>query len=109
MGQDEDAEPLVRRADFCRREQTRRRRVTQVPKVSQDGFEAEGDVTGYVFEENPFGAAFADGAGNIWPEVAGIICALAKGGDSHAQIAVHVQAAAPAGGDGDVLLLWLSM
>ena len=41
--------------------------------------------------------------------VAGIICALAKGGDSHAQIAVHVQAAAPAGGDGDVLLLWLSM
>lgn len=77
MGQDEDAEPLVRRANFCRREQTRRRRVAHCPKLSQDGFEAEGDVTGYVFEEHPFWAAFADDAGDIWPKVAGIIGATA--------------------------------
>ena len=72
MGQDEDPLPLVRRADFCRAEQTRRRRVTQFPKLSQDGFQAEGDVPGDVFEEHPCGAAFCDDAGDIGPEVAGI-------------------------------------
>jgi hypothetical protein len=50
VGQDEDAQPLVRRADFCRAEQTRRRRVAHTPKLSQDGFKAKGDVTGHVFE-----------------------------------------------------------
>lgn len=45
----------MRRADFCRAEQARRRRVAQSPKLSQDGFEAEGDMTGDVFEEDPFG------------------------------------------------------
>ena len=73
VGQDEDAQPLVRRADFCRREQARRRRVAQSPKLSQDGFKAEGDVTGDVFEEDPFRAAFADDTGNIGPEVTGIV------------------------------------
>ena len=80
MGQDEDTEPLVRRADFCRREQARRRRVTQFPKLSQDGFKAESDVTGHVFEEDPFGAAFADDAGDIRPEMAGIVGAAALPG-----------------------------
>jgi len=80
VGQDEDAQPLVRRADLCRREQARRRRVAQSPKLSQDGFEAEGDVTGDVFEKDPFGAAFADDAGNVGPEVAGIVGATALSG-----------------------------
>jgi len=44
VGQDEDAQPLVRRADFCRAEQTRRRRVAHAPKLSEHGFKAEGDV-----------------------------------------------------------------
>ena len=73
MGHDEDAHPLVRRADFCRREQARRRRVAQSPKLSQDGFKAEGDVTGDVFEEDPFGAAFTDDACDLGPEVSGIV------------------------------------
>ena len=73
MGQDEDAQPLVRRADFCRREQARRRRVAHAPKLSQDGFKAEGDVTGDVFKEDPFGCAFPDGPGDLGPEVAGIV------------------------------------
>ena len=77
MGQDEDAQPLVRRADFCRAEQTRRRRVAHAPKLSQDGFKAEGDVPGDVFEEYPFGAAFPDDAGHVRPEVAGVVCPLA--------------------------------
>jgi hypothetical protein len=73
VGQDEDAEPLVRRADFCRAEQARRRRVAHVPKLSQDGFKAEADVPGDVFQEHPLGRAFAHNAGNIWPEVARVI------------------------------------
>ena len=77
MGQDEDAQPLVRRADFCRREQARRRRVAHAPKVSQDGFEAEGDMAGDVFEEDPLWAALGDGPGDIGPEVARISGAAA--------------------------------
>jgi hypothetical protein len=69
VGQDEDAQPLVRRANFCRAKQTRRWRVAQVPKLSQDGFKAEGDVAGDVFEEDPLGAAFADDACDVWPKV----------------------------------------
>ena len=77
MGQDEDAEPLVRRANLCRAEQTRRRRVAQSPKLSQDGLEPEGDVAGDVFEEDPFGGAFGDDAGDLGPEVTGVVCAAA--------------------------------
>ena len=80
MGQDEDPQPLVRRADFCRREQARRRRVAHCPKLSQDGFEAEGDVTGYVFKKDPSGAAFPDDTGDVGPEVAGVVGATALSG-----------------------------
>jgi len=77
VGQDEDPEPLVRCADFCRAEQARRRRVAHVPKLSQDGLKAEGDVPGNVFAEDPFGSAFADDAGDVGPEVARIVGAAA--------------------------------
>ena len=80
MGQDEDAQPLVRRANFCRREQTRRRRVAHAPKFSEDGFKAEGDVTGDVFEEDPLWAAFGDDTGDLGPEVPRIIGAAALSG-----------------------------
>ena len=80
MGQDEDTQPFMRRADLCRREEARRRRVAQSPKLSQDGFEAEGDVTGDVFEEDPFRAAFTDDAGDVGPEVPGIVSATALSG-----------------------------
>ena len=88
MGQDEDPQPLVRRADFCRREQARRRRVAHAPKLSQDGFETEADVTCDVFKEDPFGGAFPDDAGNLGPEVAGIIftTALSGGAEGLARI-----------------------
>ena len=77
MGQDEDAQPLVRRADFCRAEQARRRRVAHAPKLSQHGFKAEGDVTCDVFEKDPFGAAFGNDACDLGPEVPGIVSAAA--------------------------------
>ena len=88
MGQDEDAEPLVRRANFCRAEQARRRRVAHAPKFSQHGFKTEGDVTGDVFEEDPFGAAFPDDAGDLGPEVPGIVgpATLASGAEGLAGI-----------------------
>ena len=88
VGQDEDAQPLVRRADFCRREQARRRRVAHAPKLSQDGFKAEGDMPGDVFEEHPLGAAVPDNPGDLGPEVAGIVCtaALASGAEGLAGV-----------------------
>jgi hypothetical protein len=88
VGQDEDPQPLVRRADFCRAEQACRRRVAHAPKLSQDGFKAEGNVTGDVFEENPFGGALPDNPGDLGPEVAGIVCptALSGGAEGLARI-----------------------
>jgi hypothetical protein len=72
VGQDEDAEPLMRRANFSRAEQARRRRVAHVPKLSQHGLKTEADVTCDVLNEDPFGAAFPDDAGDFGPEVAGV-------------------------------------
>jgi hypothetical protein len=88
VGQDEDPHALVRRADFCRAEQARRRRVAHVPKLSQHGLKTEGDVPGDVFEKDPFGAAFPDDTGNIGPEVAGITgpCALSGSAEGLAGI-----------------------
>jgi hypothetical protein len=80
VGQDEDPHPLVRRADFCRAEQARRRRVAHVPKLSQHGLKAEGDVSGDVFEKDPCGSAFSDDAGDLGPEVAGIVGTAALSG-----------------------------
>ena len=72
MGQDEDTQPLVRRADFCRAKQARRRRVAHVPKLSQHGLKAEADVTGDILEEDPLGPALGNDTGDVGPEVAGI-------------------------------------
>ena len=73
MGQDEDAHALVRRANFCRREQACRRRVAHAPKLSQGCFKAEADVTGDVFKEDPFRGTFPDDAVDLGPEVTGIV------------------------------------
>jgi len=72
VGQDEEPHPLMRRADFCRAEQARRRRVAHVPKLSQHGFKAEGDMPRDVLNEDPFWDAFPDDPGDFGPEVAWI-------------------------------------
>ena len=79
----------MRRADFCRAEQTRRRRVAHAPKLSQDGLEAECDMPGDIFEEDPFGVALSNDAGDLGPKVAGIIgtAALASCAEGLAGIA----------------------
>ncbi len=76
MGQDEDAQPLVRRTDFCRAEQARRRRIAQSPKLSQDGFKPETDVSCDVLNEHPLRAAFGDNTRDVWPEVPGVVGTL---------------------------------
>jgi len=70
----------MRRADFCRAEQARRRRIAHAPKLSQHGFKAETDVTGDVFEKDPLGAAFGDDPGDLGPEVPGVIGTAALSG-----------------------------
>jgi hypothetical protein len=102
VGQDEDAQPLVRRADFSRAEQACRRRIAHAPKLLQNGFEAKADVTGNVFEEHPFGAAFGDDAGDLGPEVAGVIGAssFARGAEGLAGISGKDDVEGPAEGLG---------
>ena len=82
MGQDEDAQPLVWRTDFCRAEQARRRCVAHVPKFSQDRFKAEGDVAGDVFEKDPFWRAFPDNPGDLGPEMARVVGTTALSGSA---------------------------
>ena len=102
MGQDEDAQPLVRRANFCRAEQARRRRVAHAPKFSQDGLEAEAEVSGDVLNEDPLGAAFGDDPGNLRPEVTGIVGtgALACGAEGLAGISSEDRVEGAAEGPG---------
>jgi len=102
VGQDEDAQPLVRRADFCRAEQARRRRVAQTPKLSQDGFKAESDVAGNIFEVDPFRGTFPDDARDLGPEVAGVIgtAALSGGAEGLAGISGEDDVECPAEGPG---------
>ena len=92
----------MRRADFCRAEQARRRRVAHSPKFSQDGLEPEGDMAGDVFEEDPRGAAFGDDAGDIGPEVSGIVgaTALSSGAEGLAGISGEDDIDGPAQGPG---------
>jgi hypothetical protein len=92
----------MRRADLCRREQARRRRVAQSPKLSEDGLEAESDMPGDVFEEDPLGAAFPDDAGNLGPEVPGIVGAAALSGctEGLARVACEDGVKGPAEGAG---------
>ena len=73
-----------------------------MPKLSQDGFKAEGDMTGHVFEKDPLGAAFADDAGDVGPEVAGIVgtAALSGGAERLARISGEDDVKGPAKGTG---------
>jgi hypothetical protein len=73
VGQDKDTHALVRRADFYRAEQARRRRIAHAPKFSKDGLKPKADVAWDIFEEDPFGAAFGDDAGDLGPKVARVV------------------------------------
>ena len=92
----------MRRADFCRAEQACRRRVAQVPKLSQDGFKAEGDVPGDVLKEDPFGGTFPNDAGDLGPQVARVVgpTALSGGAEGLAGISCEDSVEGTAEGPG---------
>ena len=92
----------MRRADFCRAEQARRRRVAHAPKLSQHGVKAKGDVACDVFEKDPFGAALMDNTGDLGPEVPGIVgpAAFSGGAEGLAGISCEDDVERPTKGAG---------
>jgi len=75
VAQNEDSIPDLACTDFRRRDDARSNAVAHVLKVSGDVLEAKGEMSGHVLEEHPFGADFGDDAGNVGPEVTGIVLA----------------------------------
>ena len=80
VGQDEDPSPAMARACFSRCEQARFWCVAQFAKASGDVGKSQIDVPFDIFEEGPFGPDLVNDAGDIGPEVAGIICTAALSG-----------------------------
>ncbi|MBB4268323.1 hypothetical protein GGD89_003990, partial [Roseospira visakhapatnamensis] len=72
MGQYEQPGPFVARACFKRRMESRRNAVAQAAEVSGDEVEAEAEMSGDVFEEDPGRPRFANDPGDMGPEVARI-------------------------------------
>jgi hypothetical protein len=68
----------MRRACFCRCEEANRRREAQSAYVPANLVKAKCDVPRDILEKEPFEAVdFADDPGNVGPEVAGVVFALA--------------------------------
>lgn len=76
MGQNEEAIAQVARANFSRRLDARSNDIAQALKVADDVLQAKGEMVGDVFKEAPFWRDILDDAGDIRPEVSGIVCAL---------------------------------
>lgn len=68
------------RACFSRREQARFWAVAQLAKVSRDVGKSQVDMAFDIFEEGPFRSHLVDNAGDVGPEVSGIVCAAALAG-----------------------------
>jgi len=71
----EDEQPLapMGRTDFRRREEACRKPVAQTDQSCGDFGEAEAEMMGDIFEEDEGWFDFADDAGDMWPEVAGVV------------------------------------
>ncbi|GHE01001.1 hypothetical protein GCM10008024_14890 [Allgaiera indica] len=72
-GEDEEPLALVRRPDFRRREEARRKSVAHVDQSSGDFGKAEAEMMGDVLEEDEGRLDLADDAGDMRPEVAGVV------------------------------------
>jgi hypothetical protein len=87
----EDEEPLasMRRTDFRRREEARRKAVAHADQSSGDFGEAEAEMMGDVLEEHEGRLDRAGDAGDMRPEVARVVRApaLARDGERLARIA----------------------
>jgi hypothetical protein len=87
----EDEEPLapMRRTDFRRREEARRKSVAHADQSSGDLGEAEAEMMGDVLEEHEGRLGLSDDPGDMRPEVARVIRtpAFARDGERLARIA----------------------
>ncbi len=82
VGQDEEPLATVRCADFRRCKESRRNSVTHLDQVSGDHVEPKPQMPGDVLEEAPLGLALADDAGDVGPEVPGVVGAETLAGDA---------------------------
>lgn len=80
VGEQEEALAAVARADLFRAVEAAFNAVTQATKLAVDDVEAEADVAGDVFEENPGRAYCGDDPPDVGPEVAGIVGAAPSPG-----------------------------
>jgi hypothetical protein len=78
----EQAFAPVGRADARSREESFRNPVTQALQLASDLAITEVEMVGDVLQENKSGLAFADDAGDMGPEVAGVGCAAPLAGDA---------------------------
>ncbi len=72
-GKDEQPLTLVRRADFRRRKETRRKAVAHADQSAGDFGETEAEMMGDILEEDEGRLAFTDDPGDVRPEVAWIL------------------------------------
>ncbi len=77
VGEDEEPLALVGRTDFRRREEACRKAVAHADQSSGDFGEAEAEMMGDVFKEDEGRLDLTDDAGDMRPEVARVVRALA--------------------------------
>jgi len=80
-GEDEQAFPPVRRADFRRCKQSCRKPVAHADQFSRDFGKSEAQMIGDIFEEDEARIAFADDPGDMGPEMARISLAETPSGN----------------------------
>lgn len=73
MGQDEEPFAAVRRADFLRCKQDRRSAVAHALKVREDFTTSESQMSADVLEKAPSRRNCVHNAGDVGPEVAGVV------------------------------------
>jgi hypothetical protein len=72
VGKDEEPFASVRRTDFRRRKEARRKSVAHADQSCGDFGKAEAEMMGDVFEKDERGFNFADNARDVGPEVSGV-------------------------------------
>ncbi|TCP58569.1 hypothetical protein EV663_12116 [Rhodovulum bhavnagarense] len=89
MGEDEEPLAPMRRTDFRRREEARRKAVAHADQPSGDFGEAEAEMMGDILEEDEGRLDLSNDPSNMRPEVARVVRApaLARDGERLARIA----------------------
>lgn len=81
MGEDEQSLAPMGRADFRRREESRRKAVAHADQISGDLGKSEAEMMGDVLQEHERRLALADDAGDVGPEMARVLGATPPSGD----------------------------